>query len=129
MSTELVNVALSADSITLTSGAPSGQALIGNGTVFVATAFGVPVVGGGAGYAVVGGLVIQWGVTGSINNDTPTGVSFPYTFPNACLSVVSTDAFLGGRSANWSSYSFTTTGFTIRPDGNTGGANWIAVGY
>lgn len=75
------------------------------------------------------GFTIQWGNTGSIPNDTPTSVSFPLTFANACLSVVAVDSFLSNKSANWSAYNYTASNFTARPDNNTAAANWIAVGY
>ena len=94
------------------------------------TAAANPTFTGTSGYQLLpSGLILEWGNTGSITNDTATSISLPHTFPNACLSVNATDSFLGGVSATWSSYSCGTTSFTARPDGNTAGANWFAIGY
>ena len=75
------------------------------------------------------GLILQWGSTGSVVNDTPTMIPFPESFPNACLSVVVTDSFAASKSAIWSAYNFTTVNFTARPDQNTATASWQAIGY
>lgn len=109
----------------------SGQALCSNGTVFNTPCnVAAPVFTGTSGYQLLpSGLILQWGTTGAVSNDTATSISLPFTFPHACLNVQATDAFLGGVSANWSSYSCGTTSFTIRPDGNTAGAHWTAIGY
>ena len=85
---------------------------------------------GASGYQVLSdGLIIQWGNTGNIANDTPTGVTFPLAFPTAALSVTCSDTFASSLSATWSCYSPTTTGFTGRPDGNHATANYFAIGY
>ncbi len=76
-----------------------------------------------------GGLLVQWGNSGSVANDTPTAIVFPKTFPNACFGAIATDNFLASKSATWSTYGFLTTGFTIRCDGNTAGATWFAFGW
>ena len=76
-----------------------------------------------------GGFIVQWGTTGSLGNDTPTTITFPLAFPNACLAVVGTDTFAGSKSATWSMYAWNTTGFTGRCDGNTATATWLAVGW
>jgi hypothetical protein len=76
-----------------------------------------------------GGFIVQWGTTGSLASDTAAPISFPYTFPNACLAVIGTDTFAGSKSATWSMYSWGTSSFTARCDGNTATATFIAVGW
>ena len=89
-----------------------------------------PAFTGSSGYQILpSGLIFQWGVTGSVTNDTPATISFPETFPNGCLNITATDMFLGSASATWSAYNCTTTGFTARPDGNTAGAHYLAIGW
>jgi len=95
-----------------------------------AAATGIPAFTGASGYQLLpGGLILQWGTTGSLANDTPTVISFPLAFPNACFNVVGTDAFAGSQSATWSMYGWNTSGFTARCDGNTATAHWFAVGH
>jgi hypothetical protein len=95
-----------------------------------AAATGIPLFTGASGHQLLpGGIILQWGNTGSIVNDTPTNVYFPVIFPTACLVVVGTDDFAGGQSAIWSIYGWTSSYFTARPDTNTATANWIAIGY
>ena len=95
-----------------------------------AAATGIPTFTGTSGYQLLpGGLILQWGTTGSLANDTPTVISFPLAFPNACFNVVGTDAFAGSQSATWSMYGWNTSGFTARCDGNTATAHWFAVGH
>lgn len=110
----------------------NGQVLCSDGTYFD-TPCSVVKPGqysGGSGYRIApDGTIIEWGNSGSVVNDTATSITLPYTFPTGCYSVTATDSFLGGVSANWSAYSCGTTSFTIRPDGNTGAANWIAIGH
>ena len=89
-----------------------------------------PAFTGTSGYQLLpSGLILEWGATGSVANDTPTAITLPLTFPTGCLNVTATDNFLGSASATWSAYSCTTTQFTVRPDGNTAGANWLAIGH
>jgi hypothetical protein len=76
-----------------------------------------------------GGLILQWGTTGSLSNDTPTPVNFQIHFPNACLAVVVTDTFAGSKSAVWSAYNYGTTNFTARCDENTATGTFFAVGF
>lgn len=85
---------------------------------------------GTSGYQLLpSGLILQWLSTGSIVNDTSTAVSLPFTFPHACLTATLTDNFLASQSATWSFISCNTTTVTVRPDGNTAGANAFVIGW
>ena len=109
-----------------------GQALCSDGTRFntACTIPTAPAFTGTSGYQILpSGLILQWGSTGSIPNDTPTSVSFPIAFPNAALSVTCSDVFASSHSAIWSCYGWTTTGFTGRPDTNAATAQYVAIGY
>lgn len=84
---------------------------------------------GASGYQLLpSGLILEWGSTGSIVNDTATAVTFPLTFPNAVFNVTCSDTFAGSQSAVWSCYSPTVSGFTGRPDGNTATGRYFAIG-
>jgi hypothetical protein len=71
-----------------------------------------------------GGLIIQWGQNGAVQN-----VTFPITFPNACLTVVAT--MYGSSSAQQineqSTVNYTTTGFQYTSFGWS--KRWFAIGY
>lgn len=95
-----------------------------------AAATGLPAFTGTSGHQLLpGGLILQWGTTGALANDTPTAISFPVAFPTACFSVTGSDTFAGSKSAIWSFYAWSTTGFTARCDGNTATGQWVAIGY
>ena len=79
-----------------------------------------------------GGIILQWGTSGSIASNTSASVTFPIAFPTACQNVQLTliDAGVGDT---WDpSYSgVSTTGFTLYNHG-TGGSSiydWFAIGY
>jgi len=61
-------------------------------------------------------------------NTTPTSVTFPSAFPNACTAVVATDDKAGGNARIMSVLSISASGFTIEADGTGNGAYWIATG-
>lgn len=81
-----------------------------------------------------GGVVIQWGVTGSTLSASSTTVLFPTEFPTGCLQVIAgvrdnsaVDTIATGQ---WGTGNYTVTGFDLynRTSG-TRTFNWIAVGY
>ena len=84
-----------------------------------------------------GGLIIQWGTTGSLNYDTSLNISFPILFPSACLNMVAsprainTQSFSGSVSAYTSNV--TNTGATLTNDSSTAreafAITWMAIGY
>ncbi len=91
---------------------------------------GTPPFTGTSGHQILpSGLILQWGTTGSLVNDTPTIISFPVAFPNACFSVTGSDTFAASLSATWSFYAWNASGFTARCDGNTATGQWFAIGY
>ena len=71
-----------------------------------------------------GGLVIQWGISASLTANTPTAVSFPFTFPTACYQALSSGT---NNNQTVAVVSFTTTAVTLNTN-NTGTCRWIAVG-
>jgi hypothetical protein len=85
-------------------------------------------------FKVPSGLIVQWGVTGSVSSGTTQGISFSVAFPTACAQVlvsardnsaVATTATGQVGSGNYSTtgadlYNRTSVSQTI---------NWIAVGY
>jgi hypothetical protein len=86
------------------------------------------------------GLTIMSGMA-SINGDTT--ITFPYSFPNACIVVLASEGSPGGWGEDvtiYGRYTATTTSCTIRGRrkfngstaafGSTGiTANWVALGY
>jgi hypothetical protein len=88
----------------------------------------------GNGYATLpGGLIIQWGETGSVASNAIAAVSFPITFPTAVFSVVATQN--DGNNTSASADNVTTSGFDARNDwhgsvaGSAATLSWIAVGH
>ena len=74
-----------------------------------------------------GGLIIQWGTTGSISAGGTASVSLPISFPTAHLASV---AICASATAVANITSRTTSGLDIRSSGNaTTSATWIAIGY
>lgn len=78
-----------------------------------------------------GGLIIQWGITGSIAGDASVTVTFPVAFPNACLCAVAQSNLAPGATngAAISTRSYTTTTMLVGNDFNAASATWIAIGY
>lgn len=78
-----------------------------------------------------GGLIIQWGQTGTITAASSSAVSFPVTFTTAVYSVVATrnDAAVNAQRSD-ATYSITTTGFTVDNGSPSNAArfSWMAVG-
>lgn len=81
-----------------------------------------------------GGIIVQWGITGSLSSGTTNAVEFPFAFPSGCLQV-----FAGIRNNSASSTSatghhgtgnYSETGFDLYNRASVAFTfNWIAVGY
>jgi hypothetical protein len=83
------------------------------------------------------GLIIQWGYAG-IADDGSTFVSFPVTFPNACLNVSATarhdgSAVTGANAIGAFCSGFTASGAYLGRSMYFGdvtvGVNYVAIGY
>jgi hypothetical protein len=84
-----------------------------------------------------GGLIIQWGVSGSMSADANTTLSLPITFPN--FGVIAVASILNSSTADDDTgariISLTTTQVTLRAEGmsalhsGTRYINYIAIGY
>ena len=85
-----------------------------------------------------GGLIIQWGRTGTIAADTEVTVTYPIAFPNAALNVTATlggvNSRINGKAIVFSA-TLGTTSVVLSNDQDTGGAGlsaqifWTAIGY
>lgn len=73
----------------------------------------------------LGGLIIQWGY--SVASTGGSAVSFPLTFPNACLQIAIGQAGAGG--VTYIGGTPTTTSFTFYNTAGTGSHRWIAIGH
>ena len=78
------------------------------------------------------GLIIQWGKYSFSGSDNNHDISFPIAFPS--YGSVSITRAAGSSTANdggdYYARGVSTTGFNLyRTSTNTGGINWIAVGY
>jgi hypothetical protein len=85
-----------------------------------------------------GGLIIQWGRSGSIGHDTYTTLNFPQTFPNAVLAAYSsiTNSVDDNDDVFSRVMSTTTSQISIRSEGTSGGdengtrnLQYLAIGY
>ena len=79
-----------------------------------------------------GGLIIQWGKTGYLGTSSTQSVTFPISFPNACLTVTNGIEATGTNpSYGWTQSSPSTTGITFysRNGVPASGALYIAIGY
>ena len=92
----------------------------------------------GAGYVKLpNGIIIQWGGGGSgVNSETTATVTFPITFPNACLRVIGTTYCSGANAAvdGWvqiKSYSAASFVWFAQFNGDTAhiACDYIAIGY
>ena len=125
----------------------SGNVLTSNGTTWQSTAPAVSSVDsqtgaitlssltafanslGTSGYQKLpSGLIIQWGSNGAGGNGAAS-VSFPISFPTACVNVQVTGGYSGTSGNSTGAYSVTTSGFsyTYHYSGTTD--YWLAVGY
>jgi hypothetical protein len=116
--------------LTLASGAPSGQVLTGNGTSYVPALPASPFTYGSNanGYWEKNsdGKLDQWNA--GVSGTTSINVTFPVAFVNVgSISVVVTD---GAANIFLSAYVTSVNGFTIiAPTGQAINAQWRAVGY
>jgi hypothetical protein len=89
-------------------------------------------------FRMANGLILQWGVSNEINADANSTLTFPISFPNACLkafvSITNSYAFSDDIFARVISYS--TSAITVRAErtsnASTGGQRYIeyfAIGY
>jgi hypothetical protein len=84
-----------------------------------------------------GGLIIQWGVSGSLSPDANTTLSLPITFPNAGLVAVGTilNSATGDDDTAVRVLALSTTQITLRAEGmsalhsGTRYINYVAIGY
>lgn len=79
------------------------------------------------------GIVIQWGVTGTLNTGTTNTVSFPLAFPTACLQVVpgvyNNSAAATTTTGQWGTGNYGTSSFDLYNRTSINQVfNWIAVG-
>lgn len=88
----------------------------------------------GNGWAITPiGLILQWGSTGAIAQGGGTAVTFPLTFPAACLHVIISPATSANNTSAFSvgARTLATTGFTATNNSGTSGsvaASYFAVG-
>jgi len=144
----------------LTVGAPAGvqhdPSLIVNGNTSVTG--NLNVAGTISGFAnslqtngyqkLPGGLILQWGQSDSVAGDTTVSVTFPISFPSACLNITATTVNTSGPNGAPpdATYSYTTdifaqivstslTGATFlnnyayHSNNGSNPINWFAIGY
>ena len=72
------------------------------------------------------GLIIQWGYINSGTN--PITISFPISFPKACVNVT-TQMIKAGDDNSWGVSVVGTSSFTVYRSGGTTQSYWFAIGY
>lgn len=75
-----------------------------------------------------GGLIIQWG-SNSAGGNGAASVSFPISFPTACVNVQVTGGYSGTNGNSTGAYSVSTTGFTYTYHYSGTTDYWLALGY
>lgn len=78
----------------------------------------------------LGGLILQWGKSSSLSNDTPTAITLPITFPNAAYVGISSflgTTFISGNASGVTALSTSQITVMCTTSGKTLG--WIAIGY
>lgn len=77
-----------------------------------------------------GGLIIQWGVAGSIASGVSIPITFPVAFSSACYAVVSVATDTNQYNVTAQAGSITVSGFNLRNNNavTTLSSNWIAIG-
>lgn len=81
-----------------------------------------------------GGLVVQWGITGSLSSATTTSTSFPLEFPTNCLQVWlgvrNNSAVATAATGTWGTGGYSATAFDLYNRASVALAfNWVAIGY
>lgn len=114
------------------------QALVSSCIEAVAAAAGFATLFGANGYirfpSWLGGLMLQWGKTGSFPADaTNYTIGFSTSFPNTCLSVVMTDYALNSTAAvpklsAVTSASFTASQFQVQGSSTGHSYFYVAIG-
>lgn len=91
-------------------------------------------IGGSNGWQKLpSGLIIQWGYTGTVSQDTDVAITYPIAFPVSTLAPVVTYQGTGDVWAKLNSNS--KTGLSARAEfagvgvGGSGNIMWIAIGY
>ena len=83
----------------------------------------------GTGYAKIGGLIIQWGVTASISGTTViVPLPIPFTGTAYQVSGSRTEVHNDATRAHWFTDNYTTTTFRAGAATSNGGLHWIAIG-
>jgi hypothetical protein len=83
---------------------------------------------------LAGGVVIQWGVTASLNSATTTAISFPTAFPTNCLIALAcpknNSAAATTATGQWGVGNYSASAFDLYNRTSIALVfNWIAVGY
>lgn len=112
--------------VTCSSGYATGIAQSFNA---VCQSFPSPSSTGSGYYFKLGGLIIQWGKTGTFDTG-PITVTLPTAFSDTSYEVTATndDGCSGGADRIQDTSGYTTTSFSLRNSG-TGCTHWIAVGH
>lgn len=81
-----------------------------------------------------GGFIVQWGVTASLSSGTTNAVTFPLTFPNACLQVIAgfrnNSASATTATGHIGTGNYAVGGFDLYNRMSIAGVcNWMAVGH
>lgn len=77
------------------------------------------------------GMIIQWGLTGTIATSSTASVTFPIAFPNACFMAMNSMQVSSTANSYYASHTTpSTTGMTINSNGAIVAAQaWVAIGY
>lgn len=79
-----------------------------------------------------GGLFLQWGLTSTISEDSTITVTFPISFPNACVNVVNSVQYSVDGDINEVCHisNVTNTNYRVRnSNGRSTRTYWFAIGY
>jgi hypothetical protein len=79
-----------------------------------------------------GGLIIQWGLSAELLADHTLAITFPISFPTACVSVLVTGngtTVTGNPAYSGGAGNVTGSGFTLANDGVDLTYWWAAIGY
>ena len=80
-----------------------------------------------------GGLIIQWGTTGTITGPSTAPVTFPINFPSACANIQLTIKDASGDTSSTgipAARSVTSAGFILYNGEDPNMIfNWLAIGY
>lgn len=132
---DLASVSTALNNILPAQGSASGKVLSSNGSAAswspLTTLFGAQSVGANGYITLPGGLIMEWGTSGSITNNSSGSISLPLTFPTAIFSVTVTPNASAGSGGMAYAYTFsrTTSSFSIFNAGaNSVAFAWVAFG-